>query len=333
VALEQLGLIPEAEVVYRMMLQNPGLDVEGLSALLGWTVDKTTSAIDDLARLALIRPSAAQPGRFRTIHPEFGLNMLLIREQMTLREHERRVDDTKRAVLTLIEQMGDLGADVSEQRLLQLHDLDGIQWQMEKLAHACTEEVAVFATGGAQPPESLAAARPLDADVLARGVQVRNLYLDAARNDPPTAEYARWLVAQGGQVRTTPHLPLRMVIYDRRYAVLPIDPEAADAGAVVLGSSGVVAALQTFFEQTWRRATPLAEEPSPDENGLSERERVLLTLLAEGHTDETVANKLGISVRTGRRITAELLKRLGARSRFQAGALATTKGWLDTASL
>jgi DNA-binding CsgD family transcriptional regulator len=325
--------MPEAEIVYRVMLQNPGLDVDGLSTLLEWSVEKTTSAIDDLARLALIRPSAAQPGRFRTIHPEFGLNMLLVREQMALREHERRVDDTKRAVLTLIEQMGDLGADVSGQRLLRLHDLDGIQRQMEKLAHACTEEVAVFATGGAQAPESLAAARPLDADVLARGVQVRNLYLDAIRSDPPTVEYARWLVEQGGQVRTTPHLPLRMVIYDRRYAVLPMDPEAADAGAVVLGGSGVIAALQTLFEQTWRQATRLEQESPLDENGLSERERVLLMLLADGHTDETVANKLGISVRTGRRITAELLKRLGARSRFQAGALAATRGWLDTASL
>ncbi|RBL84656.1 helix-turn-helix transcriptional regulator, partial [Streptomyces cavourensis] len=34
------------------------------------------------------------------------------------------------------------------------------------------------------------------------------------------------------------------------------------------------------------------------------------------------------SVRTVRRVTADLMHRLGARSRFEAGVLATTKGWV-----
>ncbi|MFE3637291.1 LuxR C-terminal-related transcriptional regulator [Streptomyces sp. NPDC059168] len=258
--------------------------------------------------------------------------MLLLRQQLDLQDHQRRVDDTKRAVLSLLDQVGGLGTVIGEQQLLRLYDLDSIQQHIEKLAHACTEEVAVFATGGAQTAESLEAARPLDADVLARGVRVRNLYLDAVRNDPPTMGYARWLVQEGGQARTTPHLPLRMIIYDRRHALLPTDPEAADAGAIALDSPGVVAALQNLFEQTWRQATPFDEEPSRNEDGLSEPERVLLQLLSEGDTDETVANKLAVSVRTVRRITAELLKRLGARSRFQAGALAAERGWLDATS-
>ncbi|MFF9365632.1 helix-turn-helix transcriptional regulator [Streptomyces griseoluteus] len=259
------------------------------------------------------------------------MNILLLRQQVDLQEHQRRVDDAKRAVLSLLGQVGGPGTGpaLGEQQLLRLYDLDSIQQHIEKLAHTCTEEIAVFATGGAQLAESLEAARPLDADVLARGVRVRNLYLDAARNDPPTVGYAHWLVREGGQARTTPHLPLRMVIYDRRYALLPTDPEAADAGAIVLESPGVVAALQSLFEQTWRHATPFDQEPGRDEDGLSQRERVLLQLLAEGNTDETVANKLAVSVRTARRITAELLKRLGARSRFQAGALAAERGWLD----
>jgi DNA-binding NarL/FixJ family response regulator len=42
-----------------------------------------------------------------------------------------------------------------------------------------------------------------------------------------------------------------------------------------------------------------------------------------------VARKLGISVRTSRRITAELMTQLGARSRFQAGVIAGEQGWLQ----
>ncbi|WP_247597705.1 LuxR C-terminal-related transcriptional regulator [Streptomyces sp. RKND-216] len=54
----------------------------------------------------------------------------------------------------------------------------------------------------------------------------------------------------------------------------------------------------------------------------------MLDLLTEGMTDEAVARQLGVSVRTTRRITAELMQRLGARSRFEAGVLAAGRGWV-----
>ncbi|WP_328380525.1 LuxR C-terminal-related transcriptional regulator (plasmid) [Streptomyces sp. NBC_00440] len=256
--------------------------------------------------------------------------MLLLRQQMGLQEHQQRVDESKRAVLDLLEHVGELGTAIGEQRLLRFDDLDRVQQHMEKLAHACTTEVAVFATGSTQLPESLVMARLLDADVLSRGVSVRNLYLDAARNDPATEGYAQWLVAEGGEARTTPHLPVRMVIYDRRFALLPADLKSANSGAIVLESPGAVAALQSLFDQMWRQSTPFHVKPWRDEKGLSERERVLLRLLAEGDTDEAIAHKLAVSVRTVRRVIAELMKRLGARSRFEAGALALARGWLDS---
>jgi len=47
------------------------------------------------------------------------------------------------------------------------------------------------------------------------------------------------------------------------------------------------------------------------------------------NTDEMVARKLGVSVRTVRRMASELMAELGARSRFQAGVRASERGWLD----
>jgi hypothetical protein len=57
-------------------------------------------------------------------------------------------------------------------------------------------------------------------------------------------------------------------------------------------------------------------------------EVLLLTLLADGLKDEAAARALGVSVRTVRRMVAEFMDRLGARSRFQAAILAKTRGWL-----
>jgi DNA-binding NarL/FixJ family response regulator len=50
--------------------------------------------------------------------------------------------------------------------------------------------------------------------------------------------------------------------------------------------------------------------------------------LAEGHTDEAIAKRLGVSHRTARRIASDLMDRLGARSRFEAGVRAVQQGWL-----
>lgn len=59
----------------------------------------------------------------------------------------------------------------------------------------------------------------------------------------------------------------------------------------------------------------------------------MLRLLSLGATDEFAAAQLGISVRTVRRMVAQIMNRLGARSRFQAGVKAADRGWLlDRAS-
>jgi len=60
----------------------------------------------------------------------------------------------------------------------------------------------------------------------------------------------------------------------------------------------------------------------------SAAELLLLQLLADGAKDESAARSLGVSVRTVRRMVADLMRRLEARSRFQAGILAKRRGWL-----
>ncbi len=63
-------------------------------------------------------------------------------------------------------------------------------------------------------------------------------------------------------------------------------------------------------------------------SGPSDSERLLLRLLSLGAKDEAAARHLGVSVRTVRRMIADLMRRMDARSRFQAGILAAERGWL-----
>jgi DNA-binding NarL/FixJ family response regulator len=57
-------------------------------------------------------------------------------------------------------------------------------------------------------------------------------------------------------------------------------------------------------------------------------EGALLGLLAAGLTDSAIGRHLGTHPRTVQRRVRELLDRLGAGTRFQAGLQAVRRGWL-----
>ncbi len=119
-----------------------------------------------------------------------------------------------------------------------------------------------------------------------------------------------------------------MVLVDSAIALVPIDPADPRKGALCLTRPGVVASLVALFECVWDAATPLGADRETGRAGLSDQERELLLLIAQGHTDESAAAQLFISPRTSRRMMASIMERLGARSRFEAGVKAAQHGWL-----
>ncbi|WP_222316200.1 LuxR family transcriptional regulator [Streptomyces cavourensis] len=327
--LGRLGIGPDEEAVYRVMLKDGPGAVAGLVEALGWPEERARSALDRLAALSLVRPSA-DGGPGRPVDPEVGLASLLAGQETELLEKERQIRASRIAMAGLLADIRATGQGVSE--VQKLRSMDQIQSKIEHLAGTCTSEIAAFVPGGGQSEEHLEAARPLDTSTSDRGVRLRYIFLDSCRNSPATREYVAWLGKRGGLVRTVPRLPLRMLIYDRSRAIVPMDATAADQGALVLDGTGALTGLLALFEQTWQQAKPLGESPAEAAAGqggpLSPPERAVLDLLTEGFTDEAIARQLGVSVRTVRRVTADLMHRLGARSRFEAGVLATTKGWV-----
>jgi DNA-binding CsgD family transcriptional regulator len=99
---------------------------------------------------------------------------------------------------------------------------------------------------------------------------------------------------------------------------MPTNPADSRAGAMEVRNLGMLAVACALFETVWRDAKPLGTVSIVDDNGLSPTEREVLKLLSEGHTDESLGRRLGVSVRTVRRTIADLTERLGATSRFEA---------------
>jgi two-component system, NarL family, response regulator NreC len=67
-----------------------------------------------------------------------------------------------------------------------------------------------------------------------------------------------------------------------------------------------------------------------DEDPLSNREREVLTLLARGYTNQEIATKLFISVRTAETHRAHVMRKLGLSSRAALVNYALTNGLLES---
>ncbi len=330
--LDPLGLSPHVSEVYVSILRNPGLGVEDLAAVLRWRPEQVRAALDECLRLSLVKPSWNEPGKLRAVSPDIALQALLTDQENAILDRQRRLADARNGMARFIDEHKAAQQELHGAVVERLEGLEEIRFRIEELTHKCAAELLTFASGGPHSQASRQASQPLCEALARRGVAMRSVYLDSVHNDPATVEHLRWLHTHGDHVRTTASLPCRMLVFDRAHAVLPTDPDDTAAGALVLHGRGVIVALYELFERVWENALPFAGgRPQRRERGdgeLTAQEHVVLRLLAEGLTDEVVARKLGVSVRTGRRITAELMSRLGARSRFQAGLRAAQLGWL-----
>ncbi|VTR90838.1 family transcriptional regulator : Uncharacterized protein OS=Sorangium cellulosum So0157-2 GN=SCE1572_29605 PE=4 SV=1: GerE [Gemmata massiliana] len=61
---------------------------------------------------------------------------------------------------------------------------------------------------------------------------------------------------------------------------------------------------------------------------LSERESLVIRLIAQGHSNKEIASYLGLSVKTAETYKARAMRKLGAKSRVELVRYATRQGWL-----
>ncbi|WP_188271924.1 helix-turn-helix transcriptional regulator [Streptomyces sp. CBMA152] len=132
---------------------------------------------------------------------------------------------------------------------------------------------------------------------------------------------------------------IRLAAADVRQAALVVDRQVAlvrspgvvtpGAEASIIRAPGVVRALHDLMMTAWHRAAPLAKYQQLQEYLSSDCGTRILQMLGDGCTDEAAARELDMSVRTYRRRVADIMRLLGARSRFQAGLHAARMGLLQ----
>ncbi|WP_026365424.1 helix-turn-helix transcriptional regulator [Promicromonospora sukumoe] len=328
--LQGLGLSGTAESVYLQMLRDRDAGPDLLAAALGIDEAQVRDALDELSRLMLVEESWAGDEGFRPVSPEVGLAALLAREQAHVARRNQEIEEGRVALARLVSELQNVrrGPDVEV-----LGTAEEARDRLATLTAACTHQLCTFVPTRATSSRALESSRALSQVLLDRGVRMRTVYLESIRNDQPTWDHATWLRNNGAEVRLAATIPVRLQIIDQDHAMVPLADAESGSGAVVMTSPGVVAALMALFTQTWRSATPLGADRRRDHDGLSVQERELLRLWAKGATDEAAGRRLGVSLRTVRRLSSVLMERLDAGSRFQAGARALERGWLAPADL
>ena len=87
---------------------------------------------------------------------------------------------------------------------------------------------------------------------------------------------------------------------------------------------------QELFLKYWAAADDAFIRSAPRErDGITAQDTELLKLLVQGATDEQVARRLGVSMRTVRRMVSKLSEQVGASGRFELGVRAAQRGWVD----
>ncbi|MFF1715955.1 helix-turn-helix transcriptional regulator [Streptomyces sp. NPDC058268] len=329
--LAALGIDDRTEAVYRLLLTRRNWGVAEYAEHLRMSQGEVREALDQLAALRLLRESGQAQDSLRAVSPKVGLGLLLQQQEDALLRRQRELAESQEAILLLAEEFADPLADEAVHGVEVLDGLNAIQLRLEELARGCSDECLSFMPGGAQSASSLEASRPLDGALLGRGAEVLTLYQDSVRNDSATLRYAQWLTELGGGVRTAAVLPGRMVMFDRQTALLPLDPDNSRAGALQVSGPGLIAPLVQLFELVWARAAPFgtSRDREAGVGGPSEQEAALLGLLGQGLTDDIAARRLGLGVRTVRRMMSDLMSRLEARSRFEAGVRAARRDWVS----
>ncbi|MFD3729798.1 helix-turn-helix transcriptional regulator [Streptomyces sp. NPDC058671] len=328
--LRVLGLDSGTEAVYRLMLKHPSWGVDRLAEALDTDRPTVARALDTLADLALLRSTATteSSGGLRLVPPRAGLGALLERRQDELARAQSEIDASRAAVTDLLAEHSALDRDPRDGVVERFAGPEAVRRLQTDLTCQARDELLALApttVPGGGPWELDV---PLHLDLLARGVRVRVLHLDSTDGTSERRRAVRQLTRAGAEIRTLPSLPLQLRIVDGASAALPLDPHHPDRGAVLLREPGVLTGLRALFTHLWDEAAPLpgADGDAEEPGACSPRERALLRFLAEGLTDEAAARRLGISLRSERRMISGLFERFGAHSRFQLGLQAARSG-------
>jgi sugar-specific transcriptional regulator TrmB/DNA-binding CsgD family transcriptional regulator len=334
------GLDEADERVYLFVVHRGRTRPDDVAARFDLPVGEALSRLEVLRDLGLVTTWQGSADVYAAVDPRYALGAVA-----------DRVSDQVRRIREQIPVLSDhferaLAEEAGTARTRVVTDTGEVAGWFVRLQHQAKSELVIFD----RPPYVSNPQEPLESIVIGRGVSWRAVYSSASFSREGAWEETARLADQGEQGRVVPSLPLKLVIADRAIALVSLDLDGVNNHALVTESSALVELLLDVFEGYWGRGIPLTAissggpedlagqlEGAPPSATPADRrtgppptreQQSILALIGSGLTDEAIATRLGLSVRSLRRRSQQLMTDLGAENRFQLGVEAARRGWV-----
>lgn len=333
--LEAVGLTPIEEQVYRALVKAHSMSPAEIRQRLELSSEQADAVFGSLAAKGLITSTAGPSKRLVVSPVDVAGEALLLRrleELQTARLEFVRLADEYRS----------FGGSNSVDELIEIAPAEAVPTLFEQLQRQAQSEVwMIMAPPYAVPSDKNA----VEIERLACGVAYHGLYTREALEEPGAVETIRHYVDAGEQARMLPGLSMKLAVFDRKVALVPVSqgprmPGASDG--LIVHACSLLDALIELFERLWVSAMPLdpmlagavsqgAAQPTGSQT-ISPQESHLVTLLLAGMTDDAIGRQLGLARRTVVRRVHQLMTRAKAANRLQLILRAAQLGWVDVTS-
>lgn len=316
------SLSPAHHHLYRLLLQHPGSTKDGLALEMAADPPLVQRLLRQLNTQHL---AIENNGAWEALQPPDELDTRLARQQAAiaeLRAHHEQMRLLQDAFHTHGRSEHSDGIELVETPAALLERLETLQANVRHTVRGFDRPPHYTSTNEA----SVLDQESREGERLRAGVEFRVIYEPSMWDNPWHAHSTLQAIAAGEQARIFPRLPMKLYIFDEERAVVPLDPvRHSDGSSLIIHPSGLLHALVEVFEIVWGISTPIA---GPSDAGVSQRERVIISMLAAGASDNRIMHQLGISRSTVTRTIGELCERLHVTTRYQLGAESVRRGWI-----
>ncbi|MET8631622.1 helix-turn-helix domain-containing protein [Streptomyces sp. NPDC004680] len=319
---EAVGLSGDDALVYEALVRRGQSEAESLSAGTGLARGRASRILGRLVERGLATRLPVRPVQYVAVPPDVAANELIAerqRELMRLRAHAQQ----------LATEQAEPEPDAPDPASL-IEIVEGavnVQNAVIRLQRTAQREIRTFD----MPPYL---DHPVDGNpeqfnqAEQRGLVYRVVYHPSAFEPAGRLDDVWRRVQHGERARVSARVPMKLMLCDDRFALIPISRRGAADAAYLVRESCMLDAFAELFEVLWDRAVAfnrLSQDVEEPERPVVSNE--LLGLLATGATDETIARMLGWSVRTVHRHMHKMMAQTGAETRFQAGMEVVRRGW------
>jgi len=314
-ALRALGIEEDEERAYHLLLTQHTATVEEVATQLSLSIRRTQALLQRVEAKGLASHSPERPRRYIPARPELAIEALIQQRQAIL--------ERTRSAIPLLKSLMDLVEVITSRPALgQI---------LEQLQDTVQREVFAFQRAPMLYPDG-------HQKTVREHIRIRSISDSTYLDMPGSLQSLQRMVSMGEEARYSHTLPMKMIVWDRRIAIVPLSVDNQQGPALLVRGSSVLDALCALFDLTWERSTPLAFnlsgalEEQRSEGRLSKAAEQAITLLAAGQNDKLIAHETGVSTATLNRRVNELMQHFNARTRFQLGWRAALEAFPDRAS-